>query len=260
VIIGLAGLLVLALVSACDATQAPGESAGETTSPTATVSSESPVTTFNTTSGATTPTHTASITASPTIVAKVTLTPTQTNAPKFVSPTPTAIIAPTPTPERVPGSPQATTIAPADIGEALTAVPVVTVAGVGAPDAEEQLFLGLLNQYRKANGRQALAFEPLLFKSARWMAQDMAAKNSVSHIDSQGRDIFNRIKAFGYPGRWVGENIAGGFEHAADNLKIWQSDDIHKNNLLGANYTKVGVGRFYSPKSFNQWNWVLDLG
>jgi uncharacterized protein YkwD len=142
----------------------------------------------------------------------------------------------------------------------VTPVPVAAVAGVGTPDSEEQLFLALLNQYRKANGRPPLAFEPLLFKSARWMAQDMAAKNSVSHTDSQGRDIFNRIKAFGYPGRWVGENIAGGFEHAADNLKIWQSDDIHKNNLLGANYTKAGVGRFYSPKSFNRWNWVLDLG
>ena len=88
----------------------------------------------------------------------------------------------------------------------------------------------------------------------------MASKSTFSHTDSQGRDIGTRIKAFGYQGQRVGENIAGGLEHATDNLTIWQSDDIHKNNLLGTNYSRAGVGRYYSPTAQNRWNWVLDLG
>jgi uncharacterized protein YkwD len=127
-------------------------------------------------------------------------------------------------------------------------------------DAEEQSFLQQLNDFRRANGRGPLAFDPQLYQSAHWMAQDMATHNYVSHTDTQGRNITQRIKAFGFKGSWTGENIAGGFEHAADNLKIWQSDDIHKNNLLGANYTKAGPARYYEKNSLNRWYWVLDLG
>jgi len=168
------------------------------------------------------------------------------------------IIAATPTPENrkiLPAGSRTITITPA-----LT-VPSLPVSQTGSsPDKEEKAFIEQLNLYRQANGRNPLTFEPILFNSARWLAQDMAIKNYLAHTDSQGRDITKRIKAFGYAGNWAGENIAGGLENAADNLSIWQSDDIHKNNLLGANYTKAGAGRFYQKGSFNGWYWVLDLG
>ncbi len=204
----------------------------------------------------------SSITALPTFSSTAAASPTRLNA------TPTAaniIIAPTPTQENLKKATNATlpkaTIAPTPTPTFTPALdPKAALASNEKPDAEEQSFLQQLNQYRQANGRNPLTFDPLLFRSARWLAQDMATRNYVSHTDSQGRAIAERIKAFGYPGGWVGENIAGGLEQAADNLSIWQSDDIHKNNLLGPNYTKAGVGRYYVKSSLNRWYWVLDLG
>ena len=209
---------------------------------------------------------TASTIVSPTVVLPATAT--QLPAATTVAPStlsgPTPVVAPTPTPETTvvpttPPSPTVTAMPPT-----ATAIPTPNPANItvvaGGPDVEEQSFLQQLNAYRAANGQRSLTFDPKLFQSASWMAQDMATKNYVAHTDSQGRDIPTRIHAFGFTGSWVGENIAGGFEHAADNLTIWQSDDIHKNNLLGASYTKAGVGRYYDKASLNRWYWVLDMG
>ncbi|HEX2911168.1 MAG TPA: CAP domain-containing protein [Chloroflexia bacterium] len=203
--------------------------------------------------------------ASPTVSAAPTtvLSPTSAaSATPLQSPTPTVVIAPTPT--------AATGIAPATVAGlvgtpagATTStsadVAVVTVAP-GSPDSEEQLFLKLLNDYRQANGKPPLTFDPHLYQSAHWMAQDMAQHNVINHTDSLGRDIPTRIKSFGYSGRWVGENIAGGFEHAADNMSVWESDDIHRNNLLGASYTHAAAARYYTKVGYNHWVWVLDMG
>lgn len=147
---------------------------------------------------------------------------------------------------------------------ATTTKPTTTqaaAAGVAAgPDAEEQLFLQLLNEFRATKGQKPLAFDATLFKAARWMAQDMATKNNISHTDSTGRTRAQRFKDFGITARYGGENIAAGLELAKDNLKIWQSDDEHLNNLIGPNYTKAGIGRYYLKTSLNRWHWVLDLG
>lgn len=137
----------------------------------------------------------------------------------------------------------------------------VTVATDGAnPDAEELAFLTMLNNYRVSHGRSALVFDARLYASASWMAKDMATKNYISHTDSTGRGARDRIHAFGYPGQWVGENIAGGFEKAADNLEVWQSDQIHIDNMLQASYTHAAAARYYYANSLNKWHWVLDMG
>jgi uncharacterized protein YkwD len=138
--------------------------------------------------------------------------------------------------------------------------PVAAAAKGDGPDAEELAFLTLLNNYRQANGRSVLVFDANLYQSASWMAKDMATHNYISHTDSTGRSATTRIKAFGYPGRWVGENIAGGFEKALDNLNVWQSDQIHIDNMLQASYTHAAAARYYYANSLNKWHWVLDMG
>lgn len=211
------------------------------------------------------PTPTPELFATPTLVIGVAkIVPTRT-MPTSVPATPTRRIAPIFT-----AVPAAT---PTRIVPIFTAVPatamakptvqptVVSLASpIGTPDGEEQAFLVQFNEFRKLRGQKPLEFDPLLYQSAKWMAQDMATKNYISHTDSLGRSVTDRIRSFGYKGGWVGENIAGGFEHATDNLEIWQSDDIHINNMLGQYYTKVGVARYYFKGSLNGWHWVLDMG
>jgi uncharacterized protein YkwD len=130
----------------------------------------------------------------------------------------------------------------------------------GEPDAEERNFLELLNAFRKSKNSQPLTFDPHLFQSARWMAQDMATKSYINHTDSLGRNVASRIQGFGFNSKYVGENIAGGLEHAAENLSIWQSDDIHLNNMANPYWSKAGVARYYFQTGFNRWVWVLDMG
>ncbi len=142
----------------------------------------------------------------------------------------------------------------------VTTVPVVIATNGANPDAEELAFLNMLNNYRQANGRSVLLFDANLYQSASWMAKDMATNNYISHTDSTGRSARVRIKAFGYPGQWVGENIAGGFAKAQDNLEVWQSDQIHIDNMLQASYTHAAPARYYYANSLNKWYWVLDMG
>jgi uncharacterized protein YkwD len=138
--------------------------------------------------------------------------------------------------------------------------PVAVDTQGATPDTEELQFLTLLNNYRQANGRSALVFDPRLYASAGWMAKDMATNNYISHTDSTGRGVIARIHAFGYPGQWVGENIAGHYETAQGNLEVWQSDQIHIDNMLQASYTHAAAARYYYANSLNKWYWVLDMG
>src|SRR5262249_1074112 len=86
-----------------------------------------------------------------------------------------------------------------------------------ALDAEEQAFLAQINQYRASVGAPPLLASIALTTSSKWLSQDMAAKNYLSHTDSQGRDPFTRMDAFGYTDATSrGENIAAGNGTAAD--------------------------------------------
>lgn len=172
-----------------------------------------------------------------------------------VSPTFTPIIAPTPTIF----SGNATLGVTVSTTTANITSSTITITEVAA-DAEQQKFVVLINNYRQSNGVGALTPDPYLYQSALWLAKDMAANNTINHTDSQGRDIATCIHAFGFTSPIVGENIAGGMEKAVDVLNIWESDQVHKDNLLGKYYTRIGIARYYQANTLNRWYWVLDMG
>jgi uncharacterized protein YkwD len=112
----------------------------------------------------------------------------------------------------------------------------------GNLDAEEAAFITLLNQYRQQNGLGALRVSPALTAAARWHSGDMAARGYFNHVDSLGRTPFDRVLAFGYPSRAVGENIAAGLGDAAGTFNQWRNSPGHNQNMLG-NYQVTGIGR-----------------
>jgi hypothetical protein len=81
---------------------------------------------------------------------------------------------------------------------ALIVASAASTSPASALDGEETAFLGLINQYRAANGLGGLSLNETLNTAARWMSDDMATKNYFSHTDSLGRDPFTRMAAFGY--------------------------------------------------------------
>jgi hypothetical protein len=135
--------------------------------------------------------------------------------------------------------------------------PVNTPAGI---DAEESAFLNLINQYRAANGKGALTLNNNLNNVADWMSQDMAARNYFDHKDSQGRDPFQRMKDFGYNYRAAGENIAAGYQTAAQVFEGWKNSPGHNANMLNGAFTEIGIGRAYNAGSTFKWYWTTDFG
>mgnify|MGYP001032325453 CR=1 FL=1 len=126
-------------------------------------------------------------------------------------------------------------------------------------DSEEQSFIQLINDYRKANGLGELVYQPQMEDAAKWMSQDMAEKNYFSHTDSLGRNPFDRMADFGYEGGWMGENLAAGRDLAQDAFNQFKNSPGHNANMLKAPYTKIGVSRYFVADSTYGWYWTVDF-
>ncbi|MGE3421813.1 MAG: CAP domain-containing protein [Dehalococcoidia bacterium] len=128
-------------------------------------------------------------------------------------------------------------------------------------DAEEQAFLGLINNYRAQNGLQALTMSTNLNRSATWMAVDMGAKNYFSHTDSLGRSPSTRTQNCDYPSG-AGENIAAGgaWSSASAVFNAWKNSSGHNANMLNGSYRQIGIARAYTSGSTYGWYWVTDFG
>src|SRR3990172_653567 len=127
--------------------------------------------------------------------------------------------------------------------------------------ADEQAFANLINGYRQANGLATLSIDSSLQDAARWMSQDMGAKNYFDHVDSLLRDPFQRMAAFGYNyNTWKGENIAAGFSTAQAVFDGWKASSGHNANMLNPNYRVMGIAMVYTAGSSWGWYWTNDFG
>lgn len=105
---------------------------------------------------------------------------------------------------------------------------------------EENAFL-LLNQDRAANGRSALTLDPSLCALARLKSQDMNANHYFAHTSPTLGSAAEMLRNHGYAFTSVGENIA---HHAtvAKTQAAFMSSTGHRTNILGSQWTKVGIG------------------
>jgi hypothetical protein len=129
-------------------------------------------------------------------------------------------------------------------------------------DTEEQAFLQIINNYRQQNGRQPLKLSTTLNKAAAWKSNDMATYNYVAHDDTpSGRTWIDRIRDCGYTyNAYIGENIAVGNGPASITFEQWRGSSGHNANMLGANYTAIGIGRAYNANSNHGWYWTTEFG
>lgn len=105
---------------------------------------------------------------------------------------------------------------------------------------EENAFL-LLNQGRAANGLSALTLDPSLCALARLKSQDMNANHYFAHTSPTLGSAAEMLRNHGYAFTSVGENIA---HHAtvAKAQAAFMSSTGHRTNILGSQWTKVGIG------------------
>ena len=209
------------------------------------------------------PTSTPAPTATPTPEPTPTPAPTATSTPKpTVSSAPTATSTPeptvTPAPTEVPTPEPTVTPVPTEVP---TPEPTVTPSETEVPPftdedyttgsitaQEENAFL-LLNQDRAANGRSALELDPALCDLARLKSRDMYLNNYFSHTSPTYGSAAQMLSAYGYAFTSVGENIA----HHATVEKAqaaFMSSSGHRQNILGSQWTKVGIGVWEDSQGF----------
>lgn len=170
---------------------------------------------------------------SPVQTPEATAAPTETPAPTSVPTTrptqqPVPTVAETPEPTR---NPVIATPSPSTGNDYTT----------GSITAQEENAFLLLNQDRAANGRSALTLDPSLCALARLKSQDMNANHYFAHTSPTLGSAAEMLRNHGYAFTSVGENIA---YHAtvAKAQAAFMSSTGHRTNILGSQWTKVGIG------------------
>lgn len=132
-------------------------------------------------------------------------------------------------------------IASAVLGVASMSAPVASAA-VQEMNPQEQEVLRLVNVERAKAGCVPVAENPALASSARAHSTDMAQNNYFSHTSQDGRSPFDRMRAAGYTGSRMAENIAAGQPTPAAVMDSWMNSAGHRANILNCAYTDLGVG------------------
>lgn len=120
--------------------------------------------------------------------------------------------------------------------------------------AAESAVIELTNAYRRENRLSEVKASPQLARTARLYAAYLAKTDTFSHT-ADNRDVGERASASGYQWCSIAENLAmnldsRGFETRALaklNVEGWINSPGHRENLLGAHYTEIGVAMVQVP-------------
>jgi uncharacterized protein YkwD len=191
-----------------------------------------------------TPTATPSRTPSKTPSKTPSATPTPTRSTTAPSRNSTRTPKPTPSHTRTPTKPPTTTKPPAPSG------------------SKEAQVLQLTNNERANAGCGPLRTNSALTKAADLHATDMVVHHFFDHNSQDGRSPFDRMKAAGFTGGSMAENIAVGYNSAAAVVDGWMHSEGHRRNILDCGYTLIGIG-YDSGQVKPDWgngSWVQDFG
>jgi uncharacterized protein YkwD len=102
--------------------------------------------------------------------------------------------------------------------------------------------MDLANQARAVAGCDALNYNTQLERSAQGHAEDMSRNHYMSHTSLDGRTFDKRIRAAGYEGGRIGENIGEGFGDPSSIMDAWMHSPAHRANILDCRFRNIGVG------------------
>ena len=146
---------------------------------------------------------------------------------------------------------------PEDRGETPVHTPVA-----GCADAAELAALRLINDYRAEHGLAPLVLSQTLTLAAEYHSASMGTHDYFDHqLVVEGVAWWENIYGHGYPypDAWLGENIAAGHAEATEAFRQWRESPTHHANMLGANYTAVGIGRTHHPDAQYGWYWTTEF-
>lgn len=117
--------------------------------------------------------------------------------------------------------------------------------------ALEQQMVSAVNTQRQAQGLTPYAVDEQLTSLARTHAQDMTVRGYFSHVTLEGKTIRDRFEERGLDYYWVGENIQRNVQPVEQTvgyaINWFMNSRVHRNNILHANYNRLGVGVTEGP-------------
>jgi len=135
--------------------------------------------------------------------------------------------------------------------------------------AKEMEILTQINVFRSqgqsCGGQFYPAAAPLTMNAelrlaARLHSQDMADQNYFAHDSLDGRTFMDRINDAGFTGGCpCGENIAAGNSTATDTMDQWINSPGHCANMMGSDFTTIGIGYGYNANSNYSHYWTQDF-
>ena len=102
--------------------------------------------------------------------------------------------------------------------------------------------LELTNEERAKAGLDPLELNSELANAAESHSDSMAEDDFFSHTGADGYSVGDRVQSNGYQYSTVGENIAAGYTTAEDVVQAWMDSPGHRDNILNADYTEIGIG------------------
>lgn len=102
--------------------------------------------------------------------------------------------------------------------------------------------VALTNRERRQAGLNALEVDTSLSQVARQKSTDMQQQNYFSHTSPTYGSPFDMMRDFGITYRSAGENIAKGQTSPEEVVQAWMNSQGHRENILNANFTHIGVG------------------
>lgn len=100
----------------------------------------------------------------------------------------------------------------------------------------------LTNIERVQNNRAPLVRNPVLDAAAQRKAEDMAKYHYFSHYSPTGVSPWYWFDEVGYVYAHAGENLAVHFTDSKEVVDAWMNSPSHRENIVGPQYTEIGVG------------------
>lgn len=115
----------------------------------------------------------------------------------------------------------------------------------------------LTNAERTQHGLRPLTAHPRLAVIAQTHSEDMVRRSFFSHRNPDGKQVWGRADAMGYPYRKIAENIAAGQRSAAEVVQGWMDSPGHRANILDGELTQIGVGYALGGRYGTTWTQVF---
>jgi uncharacterized protein YkwD len=103
------------------------------------------------------------------------------------------------------------------------------------------VLVDLTNFNRADAGLHGLIINPVLTQAAQLKARHMAEYQYFAHNAPDGTPPWFWFHEVGYEFAYAGENLAIFFGDSKDVVDAWMSSPSHRANLLGSNFTEIGI-------------------